>query len=113
MQEDKLSMIYDTIIPDSDQYAQLKTMQVSSTYEKDLVYLLDYDKIEAIQKQRVETFEKLDKIHFITGNEKREQVNFEKSDNPSMDEILVSGTLIPIDDVGTPLPADTGGVDEL
>jgi phage portal protein BeeE len=113
MAEDKLSLIYDTIIPDADQYAQLKTKQVATTYADDLVYMLDYDKIEAIQKNRVETYEKLDRVHFITGNEKREQANFEQSANPAMDEILVSGTLTRIEDVGMALPPDVGGVNEL
>jgi len=77
------------------------------------VYMLDYDKIEAIQKNRVETYEKLDKVNFITGNEKREQANFERSANPAMDEILVPGSQVRIEDVGMALPADVGGVNEL
>jgi HK97 family phage portal protein len=113
LEEDKLSLIYDTVIPDADQYAQLKTQYIAQTYAPDLVYLLDYDKLEAIQKQRVETFGKLDKVNFITGNEKREQANFEKSADPAMDTIMQPSSLVPISDAGMSMMPDVGGVDEL
>jgi phage portal protein BeeE len=113
LEEDKLSLIFDTVIPDADQYAQLKTQFIAQTYAPDLVYLLDYDKLEAIQKQRVETFAKLDKVNFLTGNEKREQANFEKSADPAMDTIMQPSSLVPISDAGMSMIPDAGGVDEL
>lgn len=58
----------------------------------------DRDKIEALQEERSEKWDRVDKCNFLTVNEKREELGWTPDPNPAAGVLFMPSNLIPLSD---------------
>ena len=95
--EARIALYEDTILPLLGSLLQELSDWLFPFYgqgSRGLYLCYDQDKIPALQPRKFEAMERLEKISYLTINEKREMVGWDKY--PDGDDILVSATMIPL-----------------
>lgn len=102
--EARLSLWEETIIPLLWTAKTELNNWLTPMFDDNLMLDFDLDAVPALTLQRQRKFEALDKVAFLTINEKREETGFGPVDGG--DEILVSATLLPLNFAMDPPAAD-------
>lgn len=106
--EARQALWQDTIIPLLDDLCDCLNNWLLPMYSEagdagKLALRYDVDEVPALEPSRAARWTAVSTATFLTTNEKREAVGYDKVDNPAADEVLIQSTLVPL---GTePLPA--------
>jgi len=103
----KKSLYEDVIMPELITIAKDMRKWLVIPFGEDLVYQPDFSGIEVLQKNKKDQTDWLEKAWWLTPNERREQMDYPKSDLPEMERIYVPTTLMPIEDLAMPAPQQT------
>lgn len=93
--EARLAMYEDTILPLMDFLRDELNRWLVPGFGDDVQLDYDVDSIEALSDKRKSKFEQIQKSDFLTMNEKREALGYDKVEGG--DVVLVSGTLVPLE----------------
>lgn len=103
-----LRMYYDVVIPMLSEVGDWLTTSVVSTWDANAAIRFDFEGIDAIKRDQAAAYERLEKVSFLSPNEKRSEVGYEVRDEPEMDAIYIGSGLIPITetslDLNVPAP---------
>ena len=110
MKEAKVQFMFQTCIPFMSSFLEflsISVLQPKGILGENEVLAIDIDKTEAANILKQEKMMELEKVHFLTPNEKREACGYERVTDMNADSLLVPSTLTPIEDLG--LGQEEGG----
>lgn len=88
----------ETVIPLANWLARSLSQWFAPLLERDMRLVIDLDSIDALQVERTELWNRLEKSQIVTLNEKREALGYQPKDGG--DELYVGAGLLPIGDAG-------------
>lgn len=101
--EARMSLYEDTVIPFADFIVSSLNHWLAPRFGENVRIGYDADKIEALASKRVEKMASVDKISFLSTNEKRLTSGYDAVEGG--DVVLVQGGLVPLDQIGVVEPA--------
>lgn len=106
-----LSLYDNAVIPLIRNYRDDLNLWLTPRYDDNLYLEYDKDSIEALQPRRQAKWDNVSKSDFLTINEKREALGFDKIEDPNADTLLIALGKVPLGMAGQPmpLPEPTGG----
>jgi HK97 family phage portal protein len=113
--EARASFYQETVLPLLDFLYEHFTNWLIPIYEtkRQLNFGYDEDRIEALEPRRKEKWEKIKSADFLTYNERREALGYDKLDNPAADELYIPSSLTPLGVEPTePTPVDPSAAPE-
>jgi HK97 family phage portal protein len=108
METARLMLYEDVVIPLARKYRDKINQRITPKFGEDLRLELDLDEIPALAPRRTEKWAQINTATFLTTNEKREALDYEKLDSPEGDLVLIPSSLAPLDGIADPpeAPAD-------
>jgi HK97 family phage portal protein len=101
-----LRLYYDVVMPILLEISGWLSESVISTWQANAVLRFDFEGIDAIKRDQAAAYERLEKVSFLSPNEKRTEVGYEVRPEPAMDAIYVNSGVIPITETSLDLNAD-------
>jgi phage portal protein BeeE len=101
-----LRLYYDVVMPILSEISGWLSESVISTWQANAVLRFDFEGIDAIKRDQAAAYERLEKVSFLSPNEKRTEVGYEVRPEPAMDAIYVNSGVIPITETSLDLNAD-------
>ena len=107
--EQAILSLYDSaVLPLVDSYKDDLNMWLSPMFGDDIFLDFDKDQIEALQPRRQKKWENVSQADFLTINEKRDALGFDKIEDPLADELWMDMGKAPMSIAGAPpLPPTT------
>jgi len=101
MEEAIVAFINDAVIPEKDLFYEKLNQWLVPKFKDSRKLLLYYDQFEyaELRKQLLKDITILERAYWITGNEKRKHMNYDKFESEYMDEILIPSSVKRLEDI--------------